>query len=245
MKGTIQDITERKMAEEAMEKMEKFRIKEIHHRIKNNLQVISSLLSLQAETFRDRDVLEAFRESQNRVFSMALIHEELYKGESTDALDFAAYLRKLTADLFHSYKLGSGKIELKLDLEQVYLGMDTAIPLGIIVNELLSNALKHAFPAGSGGEIHVKLSKNGSFAANYDSAGPGQSCTDEEDFNYVLTVEDNGKGIPDEIDFQNADSLGLQLVNILVEQIDGCIELKRKHGTKFDIRLSNIHELRS
>ncbi|AKB24880.1 sensory transduction histidine kinase [Methanosarcina sp. MTP4] len=242
-KGIVQDITERKMTEESMEKMEKFRIKEIHHRIKNNLQVISSLLSLQAETFRERDVLEAFKESQNRVFSMALIHEVLYKGESTDTLDFAAYLRKLTADLFRSYKLGSDKIKLNLDLEQVYLGMDTAIPLGIIVNELISNALKHAFPSGSGGEIYVNLCKNESFAANHASPGPDPSCTDKNGFHYLLTVGDNGKGIPEDIEFLNADSLGLQLVNILVEQIDGCIELKRDHGTKFSIWFSNVHEL--
>ncbi len=242
-KGIVQDITERKMTEESMEKMEKFRIKEIHHRIKNNLQVISSLLSLQAETFRDRGVLEAFRESQNRVLSMALIHEELYKGEATDTLDFAAYLRNLTADLFRSYKLGSDKIKLKLDLEQVYLGMDTAIPLGIIVNELISNALKHAFPSGSGGEIRLKLCKNESFAANCDTPVPDPSCEYKNGFHYLLTVEDDGKGIPKGIDFQNTDSLGLQLVNILVEQIDGCIELKRDHGTKFSIWFSNIRDL--
>ncbi len=244
MKGTIQDITERKMAEEAMEKMEKFRIKEIHHRIKNNLQVISSLLSLETERFRDTKILEAFRESQNRITSMALIHEELYKGEATDTLDFAAYLRKLTADLFRSYKLGAEEVKLKLDLEQVYLGIDTAIPLGIIVNELISNALKHAFPAGHGGEIHISLRKTETFAKNHDIPGPGLSCMDKNGFHYVLTVADNGKGIPEGIKFKNVDSLGLQLVGILVEQIDGCIDLKRGQGTKFTIWFNNIKDLR-
>ena len=151
------DITERIRAEETLEKIEKTRIKEIHHRIKNNLQVISSFLSLQAEKFSDTKTLEAFRESQNRVVSMALIHEELYKGNNIDALDFAAYLRNLTADLFRSYSIGNNSIGLKLNLEQVYLGMDTAIPLGIIVNELISNALKHAFPAGRRREIQMNL----------------------------------------------------------------------------------------
>jgi len=146
--GLIYDITERKKAEEALEKINKLRIKEIHHRIKNNLQVISSLLSLQEEKFKDEEVLEAFRESQNRIASIAMIHEELHEGEGADALDFAAYLRKLSADLFSSYRVGNANISLKLDLEQVYLNMDSAIPLGIIVNELVSNALKYAFPAG-------------------------------------------------------------------------------------------------
>ncbi|KKG09768.1 hypothetical protein EO98_17345 [Methanosarcina sp. 2.H.T.1A.6] len=233
------DITERKMAEEAMEKMDKFRIKEIHHRIKNNLQVISSLLSLEAERFSDAKMLEAFRESQGRVTSMALIHEELYKGDETETLDFAAYLRKLTSDLFGSYNLRKDNISVRLDLEQVYLDMDISIPLGIIVNELVSNALKHAFPAGGKGEIHITLYKTGTFAHIYDTPCPNPHYMEKNGSHYILKVSDNGKGIPEEIEFQNADSLGLQLVNILVEQIDGCIELRRNPGTEFTIRFSS------
>jgi PAS domain S-box-containing protein len=240
MRGTIQDITERKRAEEALEKIEKIRIKEIHHRIKNNLQVICSLLSLEADRFTDEKMLEALRESQNRVTSMALIHEELYKGGKNDSVDFAAYLQKLTADLFSSYSLGNDNINLKMDLDQVYLEMDTAIPLGIIVNELVSNSLKHAFPAGGKGEININLCKNENFAVKCNVSGPGPDCMEKNGFYYVLTVTDNGEGIPEEIEFQNADSLGLQLINILVEQIDGCIELKRNNGTKFTIWFSNI-----
>lgn len=251
LQGLVYDITERKMAEEALEKIDKIRVREIHHRIKNNLQVISSLLSLQAEKFEDKEVLEAFRESQNRVASIAMIHEELHESESTDALDFADYLRKLIADLFSSYNVGNRNIGLKLNLEQVYLGMDTAIPLGIIVNELVSNALKHAFPAGKEGEISINFCRTETFAAKYGISGPdkdcsegegcqdGEDCTNNENFRYILTVADNGKGIPEEIDFQNTDSLGLQLVNILVEQIDGCIELKKSQGTEYRICFSN------
>ncbi len=238
------DITIKKEAEEALGKIQEAHIKEIHHRIKNNLQVISSLLDLQAEKFstlevcHTSEVVEAFRESQNRVASMALIHEELYKGDELKTLDFAAYLQNLTTNLFGSYNLRNNDIVLKLDLEETHLGMDTAIPLGIIVNELISNALKHAFPAGKTGEIRINLCKKENFASKCDIPGP--SCKEKKGFHYVLTVADNGKGISEEIEFLNADSLGLQLVNILVEQIDGCIELKRNHGTKFTIWFSNL-----
>lgn len=237
--GLVYDITERKMAEEALEKIERIRLKEVHHRIKNNLQVISSLLSLQAEKFEDKDVIEAFRESQNRVASIAMIHEELHSGESLDSLNFADYLQKLTADLFDSYRVGKDGIHLKLELEKVRLGMDTAIPLGIIVNELVSNSLKHAFSGRNEGEIHMSL-RNWERPA-FKEAAPSldDDRLDNSDFLYVLTVSDNGKGIPEDIDFRTTDSLGLQLITILVDQIDGSIELKRDQGTEFTIRFSD------
>ena len=243
--GLIYDITERKTAEEVLEKINKLRIKEIHHRIKNNLQVISSLLSLQAEKFEDKEVLEAFRESQNRIASIAMIHEELHEGENMDTLDFADYLRKLTADLLSSYRVGNDGIRLKLDLEQVYLSMDVAIPLGIIVNELVSNSLKYAFPAGSKGEIHINFCKIEIFTARCNVSTPYSECLNKNDFRYMLVIADNGKGIPKEIDFINTESLGLQLVNILVEQIDGCIELKRNKGTKYIIQFLSNSDLHS
>jgi PAS domain S-box-containing protein len=254
MRGTVQDITERKKAEEALAKIEQIRIKEVHHRIKNNLQVISSLLDLQADTFSNLkvckvpEVVEAFKESQNRVASMALIHEELYKGNNIDALDFAAYLNKLTADLFSSYNPGNNhNISLKLNLEQVYLNMSTAIPLGIIVNELVSNSFKHAFPAGKKGEIQINLIKIETSAAKNNISCPDNDCfysdndcIKRDDFHYLLEVSDNGKGIPEDIDIESLNSLGLQLVNILVEQIDGCLELKSNDGTEFTIWFNNI-----
>ena len=164
IRGTIQDITERKKAEEALAKIEIARKQEIHHRIKNNLQVISSLLDLQAEKFRDREdikdseVLEAFRESQDRVISMALIHEELYKGGGFDTLNFSPYIEELAENLFLTYRLGNTDISLNMDLEEnLFFDMDTAVPLGMIVNELVSNSLKHAFIGRDKGEIQIKL----------------------------------------------------------------------------------------
>ncbi|MCQ1537081.1 PAS domain-containing protein [Methanosarcina sp. KYL-1] len=225
--GVLLDITERKKAEKALLKTEKIRKKEIHHRIKNNLQVISSLLSLQAEHFSDEKVKEAFQDSQNRVISMSLIHEELYKNEGiedVEALDFTAYLRKLATELLHSYKIGPDDIRLSLDLEKVFLGMDTAIPLGIIINELISNSLKHAFPRGRNGEIRVKLHRK------------EKGTPEDKTPRYLLVISDDGVGLPEDIDFRNTSSLGLQLVNTLVEQIEGSIELKRgAAGTEFRI----------
>lgn len=244
VQGFVRDITKRKLAEETLSKMQETRIKEIHHRIKNNLQVISSLLSLEAEKFTDKKTLEAFKESQNRVVSMALIHEELYEGKGVDTINFAAYLQKLTSDLFSSYTVEHESVSLKLELEEIYLGMDTAIPLGIVVNELVSNTLKHAFPSGKGGEIDIKLSKAECLIST-ENSDTKEGAEEEEKLPYVLVVADNGKGIPEEIDFRNPDSLGLQLVTILVEQIDGCIELQRNEGTKFIIQFGDAESMKS
>ena len=148
----LTDITKRKEAEEALAKIEIARKKEIHHRIKNNLQVISSLLDLQAEKFgnrkniKDSEVLEAFRESQDRVISIALIHEELHRGEGLNKLNFSQYIEELSENLSHTYSLGKENIILTMDLEDnVFFDMDVAVPLGMIINELVSNSFKHAF----------------------------------------------------------------------------------------------------
>lgn len=239
LQGIIRDITERRAAEETLKKIDEARIKEIHHRIKNNLQVISSLLSLEAEKFSDKKMLEAFRESQNRVTSMAIIHEELYKGNEIDTLDFAAYLRKLTADLLNSYSIQKESIELKLDLEKICLGMDTAIPLGIIVNELVSNSLKHAFPEGTEGEILISLGRTDSFIPDKGNSEMAE-CVNGKNLPIKLIVADNGKGIPEGINLKTTESLGLQLVDILIDQIDGCIELKRGKGTEFTILFGDL-----
>ena len=223
----LTDITKRKEAEEAMALIEIARKQEIHHRIKNNLQVISSLLDLQVEQFnnreciKDSEVLEAFKESQNRVISMALIHEELHKGEGFETLNFSSYVKELVDNLLLTYRLGNNNINLNVDLDQnVFLDMYTAVPLGIIINELVSNSLKHAFPDRNDGEIRINLRK------------------EEGNTNFVLTVSDNGVGIPEDLDIENLESLGLQLVTTLVDQLDGELELKRDNGTEFTLRFT-------
>ncbi len=244
------DITERKEAEGALAKIEITRQKEIHHRIKNNLQVISSLLDLQAGKFKDRrcindsEVLEAFRESHDRVLSIALIHEELHEGEGEDALNFSLYLQRLVENLFQSYRLGDSNISLNMSLEKdIFFGMDVAVPLGMIVNELVSNSLKHAFPGMDEGEIQIKIFEN--------ELSDNKENLTEKDTRYTLIVSDNGISIPENLGWEDSDTLGLQLVNLLVDQLDGEIELKRDKGTEFVVRFSaeeekmNKNQLRS
>ncbi|WP_292371431.1 PocR ligand-binding domain-containing protein [Methanosarcina sp. UBA411] len=242
LKGIVQDITERKKAEKALINLEIARKREIHHRIKNNLQVISSLLDLQAENFsnkkciEDSDVLSAFRESQDRIMSIALIHEELHEGGGGNALDFSPYLEKLVENLFQTYRLGNTDINLNMDLEEdLFFDMDIAVPLGIIVNELVSNSLKHAFPDRKKGEIWIKLFKEKKAES---SSGNDKKEPVEKGTGYTLIISDNGIGIPYNTDIESSDTLGLQLVNILVDQLDGEIELKRDKGTEFDIRIN-------
>jgi two-component sensor histidine kinase len=235
----LTDITKRKEAEQALASIEIARKKEIHHRIKNNLQVISSLLDLQAEKFKDREniigseVLEAFRESQSRVISMALIHEELYRGGGFETLNFSAYIEELADNLLSTYRLGNTDISLNRDLEgDLFLNMDTAIPLGIIINELISNSFKHAFPGREKGEIRIKLNREG----KGDFMNIGESkFEDSKRSTLILSVSDNGVGIPENFDIENLDSLGLQLVTSLTEQLDGEFEIKRNNGTEFII----------
>jgi PAS domain S-box-containing protein len=236
--GTVSalDITERKKAEDALAKIDIARKQEIHHRIKNNLQVISSLLDLQAEQFRgrksikDSEVLAAFRESQDRVISMALIHEELYKGGGFATLNFTPYIKELAENLLQTYSLRNTNISLKLDLaENAFLDMDIAVPLGMIVNELVSNSFKHAFKGRDEGEIQISLCRE-----EYSEL-ESEDC---EISNFVLTVSDNGIGIPENLDIEDIDTLGMQLVTSLVDQLDGSFELKRNNGTEFTMRFT-------
>lgn len=243
IQGYAYDITERKTAEESLAKAEEIGLKEIHHRIKNNLQIVSSLLNLQAEKFKDRDVIEAFRESENRVVSMSIIHEELYKSRNTTSIDFTSYVETLTTNLFNSYRVGNEKIQLFLDLDSFFLGIDTAIPLGIIINELFSNSLKYAFPKGKEGKIKIVLHRNpepealekSSLSANILDSKDIQEAYPE----YTLIYSDTGGYFPENVDFKNPETLGLQLINALVDQLDGTVILEKGKETKFIIKFNN------
>jgi PAS domain S-box-containing protein len=240
--GMLSDITKRKEAEQVLANLEIARKQEIHHRIKNNLQIISSLLDLQSEKFRDKknikdsEVREAFKKSQDRVISMALIHEELHKGEGLDELNFSPYVEELTGSLFLTNRPDITEVSLNMDLEEnIVFDMDIAVPLGIIVNELVSNSLKYAFPGRDNGEIKIILHREErdliSISEKSEFKGPKST-------NFVLSVSDNGIGIPEDVDIENPGSLGLQLVISLVDQLDGTLELKRNNGTEFIIRFA-------
>jgi len=213
------EITERKRAEEQIKaslKEKEVLLKEIHHRVKNNLQAISSLLYLQSKNIVDERTLEMFQDGRNRVRSMALVHERLYQSGDLARVDFAEYTQSLANSLFRSYGVNSNIIKLKINVDGVFLGIDTAIPCGLIINELVSNSLKHAFPNGREGEIRIEL------------------CSDN-DGQFTLMVSDNGVGFPENLDFRNTKSLGLQLVNTLVAQLEGTVELDRSGETAFRI----------
>ncbi|MBI2918992.1 MAG: AAA family ATPase [Chloroflexi bacterium] len=196
-------------------------LKEIHHRVKNNLQIIHSMLNLQLPYIKNEQALEPFKESQNRIHSMALIHEKLYQSESLSKIDLAEYIESLAGNLFASYQGTERAIRQRIHVEDVSLNVDTAIPCALIINELVSNALKHAFPdslrrAKGTDEIAIELRRDGGSR-------------------FLLTVSDNGVGLPDGFDMGRCESLGLNLVDILVKQLRGTIRLGANGGTQFAI----------
>lgn len=223
----IEDITERKQTESLIQAslLEKETLlKEIHHRVKNNLQIISSLLRLQSRQIKDQWTLELFKESQNRVQAMALIHEKLYQSSNLAQIDFQEYITTLIDHLCRSYDIHQPAITIKINVEPVPLPIDTAIPCGLIINELVSNSLKYAFPGNPGGEICVNLQFG---------VSPCNAPVDKDRF--ILTISDNGIGLPEDLDFRNTSSLGLQLVCRLAKQIGGSLELNRSQGTEFKL----------
>jgi PAS domain S-box-containing protein len=217
--GIVHDITERKEAEEKIRaslKEKEVLLKEIHHRVKNNLQIISSLLSLQSARTEHPEAVSVLRESRNRIRSMALIHERLYQSPNLASVDMLKYTTNLVSDLQRSYRPKDSSVRLTVTVEDIPLGITEAIPCGLIINELVSNGLKHAFPKGREGELTIQLQR-----------GSANQIT--------LTVSDNGIGLPESVDFRNSPSLGLTLINSLVEQLNGTIELDRRGGTVFTI----------
>ena len=227
------DITELKKAEGALLKSEEqlraslgekeILLKEIHHRVKNNLQVISGLLDLQAHHISDPTGREIYKESQNRVITMALIHEELYRSVDLSQVDFADYIQNLCENLMVSYGADGDRIGLDIKAEKIEMVVDTAIPCGLIINELITNSLKHAFPGECSGTIRLSF----------------KQLRDRE---FQLTVSDDGVGIPEDVDIYKTSTLGMQLVTVMVEQLGGTLKVKRRDGTRFTIRFKEYHE---
>ena len=218
--GIGHDVTEKKFAEEKIRQSlqeKEVLLKEVHHRVKNNLQVISSILNLQSSYVKDAGTLNILKESQNRIKSMAFIHESLYQTKDFSSINFSEYVVNLSQNLLQSYSNSEQEIKLNLDIQNVFLNLDLAIPCGLIINEIVSNALKYAFvDKKSGGEISIKMSLEGE--------------------NLLLRIGDNGVGLAADIDFRNTPSLGLQLVVTLTDQLNGTIELDTKHGTNYTIQ---------
>jgi len=201
-------------------------LREIHHRVKNNMQVISSLLSLQAGYIQNPEALRLFKESEGRIRSMALVHEKLYQSEELAQIDFAEYIPSLTNHLMSAYASASTAVGLRLHIEHITLGLDAAIPCGLIINELVSNALKHAFAQREHGDITIQFPHKNVF-------NDGQPSGDAASL--VLSVKDNGVGLPEKFDFRQGASLGLKLVLSLVRQLRGKITHQNRNGAEFRI----------
>jgi PAS domain S-box-containing protein len=197
-------------------------LREIHHRVKNNMQVVSALLVLQSKKTKDRKILEMFRDSEHRIKTMALIHEKLYQSRSFGTIDLAEYLTRLIQYLFRSYEERSAGVTLDLDVREISLDIDTALPCSLIINELVSNSLKYAFPDGKGGKISIRVTKD---------EGPV----------YTLEIRDDGIGLPADLDLETTETLGLRLVHgLAVSQLGGSIETGKGEGTSFIIRFPEM-----
>ncbi|MGB9844258.1 sensor histidine kinase [Methanothermobacter tenebrarum] len=217
----VQDLTDIKEAQKELEKAieeKDLLLKEIHHRVKNNLMIISSLLSLQARYLKGKEAFEIFKESENRARSMALIHEKLYRSSNFKEIDMMEYLQTLARGIFTSY--APTGVELNLDIDRIKMDVELAIPVGLIVNELITNSCKHAFPEGGKGEVNLKL----------------KSLDDK----ILLEVSDNGVGFPEDLDWQNTESLGLQLVKSLADQINAEVQMISDNGTTFRLTIPEV-----
>ena len=220
----LEEIRVRQNAEELVRaslKEKEILLREIHHRVKNNMQIISSLLSLQGSLIKDEGMIKTIHDCQSRIQTMSLIHEKLYRSLSLSHIGFAEYISSLVQQLFHIRRIQPDKIGLNLDLEEIELNIQTAIPCGLMVNELISNSLKYAFPDDRRGEIRVAFHKH------------PDGCL-------MLEVGDDGVGLPKDLDIQKTTTLGLQLVTMFVNQLDGSMEIDREKGTAFKIRFQEI-----
>jgi len=226
----ISEIAQRKEAEKKLKsslREKDILLKEVHHRVKNNLQLISSMLSLQIDSVEDEMILHLFEDSQRRIQSIAMVHEHLYSSEDLEHIDFSEYIKLLVENLCSSFQIYPGLIETNLNLKQINLDIDKAIPCSLIINELVSNSLKHAFP-------DILTSDKSSKQDNKIDIKTHRS----KNSHFLIIISDNGIGFPKNLDFRNTNTLGLQLVCSLVDQLKGSIKLSSKAGTKFTISLN-------
>ncbi len=218
--GTIIDITERKKMADQISgslKEKEVLLREIHHRVKNNMQVISSLLSVQSQNIKDEGIRALFKDSQNRIRSIALVHELLYRSDNLDQIEYGAYLKKMFIPLFESYSVDQRKVSISIEAPKVMITIDKAVPCSLIVNELISNSLKHAFPGDRKGAITIRFGLD---------TGKGE---------YTLDYADNGVGLPPGLDIKTLNTLGMRLINGLTKQLGGTLDLVKEEGTHFRI----------
>jgi len=221
LSGTFQDITEQKQNEKQIRaslKEKEILLQEIHHRVKNNMQIIASLLKLQVSNVGDERVTDALIEFRGRVQAMAFVHETLYGSDNLADIDFKTYISKVTSQMFQTFKISMDRIKLEVDAKNITLGIEQGVPLGLITNELVTNSLKYAFPENRSGEIVIRI-----------------RAVEKDSIEFIFS--DNGIGIPEDLDWRNTDSLGLRLVILLAEdQLDGTVSLDRGKGTHFTVR---------
>ncbi len=222
--GIAEDITDRKLADSQLRaalKEKETLLKEVHHRVKNNMQIISSLFTLQSQYITDPGILQVITESQARIRSMAMIHEKLYQSDRLDKIDFTAYVQDLVNNIYQSFASPRQQIRFHLDIYEILLNIETAIPCGLIINELVSNALKYAFIDRTKGNLYLKFSllSDGSFS---------------------LRINDDGVGLPSSMDIENLDSLGLRLVKTLTRQLGGKLSMENIQGANFEIKFREL-----
>jgi PAS domain S-box-containing protein len=214
--AVVHDMSVQNKQEEELKTDRDLQLKEVHHRTKNNLQIVSSLLFLQSTHLSDPVALSAFRESQDRVKSIALIHEKLYASPDFARVDFRSYATDLITELVHSYQFRHEDLAVEIAIDDISMEAETTIPCGLMINELISNVFKHAFNPGEKGHLRVQL--------NSIAAG-----------GYVLTVSDDGMGLPKDFNWRESESFGIKLVNDLATQLDGTVEVTVDRGTSFKV----------
>jgi PAS domain S-box-containing protein len=216
----VRDITGRKKVEEKIKsslKEKEILLREVHHRVKNNLQIISSIINLQANNTKKDEIKTVIKEIRNRILSMALIHEKLYQSDNIAKVEFSSYVRSLIMGLFTTYGITHDKVKMEIDVYNVPLNLDFVVPCGLIVNEIVSNSVKYAFPGNMKGKITVR------FKPLQDGEG------------YELDIIDNGIGMPKEIDFHKTETLGLRLIRALITQLGGDVKIVKDGGTHYHI----------